>query len=173
MPEKFKEQFEDDPKEQEEDLTGEIKPEEASEEEENNIIPIDFGRARGKKKKPPMGAPRVKDSASSFDTEHLFKYTAPEDVNPEEWNRAAEKARKEILPFVTSLRGKKSARSYHERFANFQEFSNEELLQVVLKFGEPEWIKNPAYYKALAKEMILRSQYPKKIKKIVKLKVVP
>jgi hypothetical protein len=136
---------------------------------EGRILRVDFskgGDKAGSKNGSPSESSSREDALARLSEVlgTLFMETAPEGVDAKEWSEAAQMARNEILPFLESREGQISTRAYNDNFARIQKFSNRALVKSVLSSGEGDWTAKPAYYKPLAEEMKIRSQYPGEIK---------
>lgn len=93
----------------------------------------------------------------------MYAETAPKDVDAKLWGEAHHKAWHEISKFLDGLSGQISRRAYHESFARIQDFSNIDIVNIILNSSESDWSAHPAYYKALSEEIRVRSSpEPKK-----------
>nr|QBM02615.1 hypothetical protein [uncultured archaeon] len=164
MPKKFEERPEETPEEEglilkfpspKEEIKNpdvSIESEEQKGEEEyegSNVIRGNFSREKSGFKRPKL--------TSEF-------YIPPEDVDRFKWNESLRKAGNEILPFLWSLKGSISKKALGDSAVAIQKFSNTELVEIILDSTEGDWNKKPAYYTALANEMMARGLNPDEIK---------
>lgn len=126
--------------------------------EESGPIKVDFSRSGETPAEPSMPrSGRSQRSVSGRSPMGLFHILlAPKGVDRMRWSEAMNKAENEIAQYLQSLSGQTSRAAYHDSFAIIQKLSNEDLMSQVLDSGEADWQSKPAYYKALAEEMIVR-----------------
>ena len=138
-------------------------------EEKETPFPVDYFLRQGRTKTetntshesldsglPPEFEPRQGEGMREYLDRQMVYIKAPKDVDAKSWREAHDKVREEMMSFLNGLKGSISKRIYHDSFARIQNFSNSDIVKIILESSQVDWISNPAYYTALSEEMDLR-----------------